>query len=214
VACSNGAVISQAYGDTGAVDITYIDLSPQRLNRPLQWWSDSYNNLYGVVYAGTNADIRGSKARIEIKPKVSGMAISLSSFDFGSWPNSSLSTNINIYAIGGTTPLFTRSPITVGNRTPSAATSFTPNISPAFGVWIEWQNNAYNVAIDNIRFSVVALVDEPASATFVGAGLVVLVLAIRRARPRTPEGRPAVPGAVGFKRWNPPTLTAPSATRH
>jgi hypothetical protein len=199
VACNNGAVIAQAYGDTGVVDITYTDLSPQRLNQSLLWWSSGFNNLYGVVYAGTNADLIGSRARIEIKPKVSGMTVNLSSFDFGSWSNPSRSTNINIYAINGTAPLFTRSPITVGTIT--GATSFTPNISSTSGLWIEWQNLAYNVGIDNIRFSVTATVDEPDSAALFLGGLVVLTWwaarreSVGRPKPDARVGEPRRPGA-------------------
>jgi hypothetical protein len=76
--------------------------------------------------------------------------------------------------------LFSSPNISVGNATTQSPTTFTPNISSPFGLWIEWQNSAYNVAIDNIRFSVVAVVDEPDCAALLLGGLVGLGLAARR----------------------------------
>jgi hypothetical protein len=186
VACSDGAAISQTYGDVAeVVDVTYS--APLRSGESLHWWAENYNNLYGVAYAGgSNAD---SKARIELRPLAPNTQVNLSSFDLGSYFKTSLATNIHIYAIGAVTPLFTISNISVGNGGQSAST-FTPNVSSAIGLWIEWQNSAYNVAIDNVRFTVTAVIDEPDSTALLLCGLVVLGWAARTERAGTARSGP------------------------
>jgi hypothetical protein len=175
VACVNGAAISQSYGDVaGVADISY---SSPRITAPqsLLWWNTAYNNLYGVAWS-TGSD-GNSRARIEIKAVQPEQAVTISSFDLGAYVNTSRPTNLNIYAIGGTTPLFSFTG-SVGNSNVSA-TSFTPNISVPGGLWIEWADSAYNVGIDNIQFSVTA-VPEPASMLLMLAGVAGLLAARRR----------------------------------
>jgi PEP-CTERM motif len=174
--CGNGSPISQSYGDVAGIsDITY---SSPRITTPqsLLWWASSYNNLYGVAWS-TGSDAN-SRARIEIKALQPGQAVTISSFDLGAYPSVTRNTNINIYAIGGTTPLFSLSNMPVGNSSVSA-TTFTPNITVADGLWIEWADSAYNVGIDNIQYSV-TVVPEPASALLMLAGVAGLFAARRR----------------------------------
>jgi hypothetical protein len=176
-ACITGSPILQSYGDVAGVsNITY---SSPRITTPqsLLWWDTTYNNLYGVAWStGSDAD---SRARIEIKAVQPGQSVTISSFDLGAYPSATRNTNINIYAIGGSTPLFSLTNTSVGNSTVSA-TTFTPNITVPGGLWIEWADSAYNVGIDNIQYSVSA-VPEPAAALLMLAGVAVLLAARRRA---------------------------------
>jgi hypothetical protein len=176
IGCGNGTAISQSYGDVpGISDITY---SSPRIATPqsLLWWATAYNNLYGVAWSnGSDAD---SRARIEIKALQPGQAVTLSSFDLGGYAFATRSTKVNIYAIGGSTPLFSFTG-DVGNGSVSA-TSFSPNITVAGGLWIEWADSAFNVGIDNIQYSVSA-VPEPASVLLMLAGVAGLLAARRRA---------------------------------
>jgi hypothetical protein len=175
IACGNGSAISQSYGDVAGVsDITY---SSPRIATPqsLLWWASAYNNLYGVAWSsGSDAN---SQARIEIKAAQPGQAVTISRFDLGAYAFSTVRTNVNIYAIGGTTPLFSFND-SVGNSNVSA-TTITPNITVAGGLWIEWADSAYNVGIDNIQYSVSA-VPEPASALLMLTGVAGMLAARRR----------------------------------
>jgi hypothetical protein len=62
--CSNYSYVSQSYGDVaGLVDVTY-SAPRQAAPASIEWWSSSYNTLYGVGFApSSDAD---SQDRIEI----------------------------------------------------------------------------------------------------------------------------------------------------
>lgn len=170
--CLNGTHINQAYGDVaGVVDVSYSQ--PSNSGESLRWWDTSYNDLYGVLWAdGSDGD---SRARIELKP-LNGGAVALTSFDFGAFPNNTLGTVIDVYAIGGATPLF-HYDSTVG--APPTHSSPPVNVSSPDGLWIEWKNSAFNVGIDNIVFSVQA-VPEPTTWALMLGGLGLLAAAGRR----------------------------------
>lgn len=165
-ACGNYSILSQSYGDIqNSVDVSYINVNSA--NAGLAWWDTQYNNLQGVVWAGgSDAD---SHARIEIKSLVGGN-VTLNSFDFGAYANTTRDTHIRVTTIGGSSTLYSFDG-SVGLGA-SQHTSFAPNVSAQGGLWIDWYNSAYNVGIDNISYT--AAVPEPESyAMFLlGLGLV------------------------------------------
>jgi hypothetical protein len=176
--CSNYAWISQSYGDVaGLVDVTYS--SPRQATpTSIEWWNSNYNTLYGVGFApNSDADSRG---RIEIKALVAGDQVTVSSFDLGAYSFNTLNTTVRILTIGGGTTLFSYTGA-VGNGSVSAS-HFSPNVSAVGGVWIEWQDSAWNVGIDNIQYGVSA-VPEGSTVSMILAGLAALALA-RRGRAR------------------------------
>lgn len=176
VGCTNGAYLLQTYGDVaGAVDVTYS--APSITDRSLRWWAEDYNNLFGVAFADIG-DFE-SRARIELKPLAAGEGITLTSFDLGAFYRGTQTTTVNIYAIGGSTPLYTFTG-DVGDAF-IAPTSFAVNVQSDNGLWIEWQDDAFNVGIDHIQFSTTAAaVPEPASVALILAGLVGIGAMVRR----------------------------------
>lgn len=177
-ACANFGYFLQSYGDVaGVLDVTY---SAPRINdgRSLRWWSDSYNDLYGVLWADSgDAD---SRARIELKP-LDGKTVTLTHFDFGAYPNSTRDTTINVFAIGNAVPLFTYSgPVGAG----LTHNGFDINVSSTTGLWLEWQDSAYNVGIDNVTFTLndVGAVPEPSTYALLLAGLAACGAVARRRR--------------------------------
>ncbi len=176
VPCGNYGYISQSHGDVaGIADISY---SAPRITAPtsLYWWSSNYNNLFGVAFAPSSDG--NSRARIEIKAVNPGNVVTLSSFALGAYSQATLNTTVNVFAIGGTVPLFTYSG-PVGNGAISATTLF-PNLAVPGGLWLEFQDSAWNVGIDNIQYSISA-VPEPVSALLMLAGVAGLLAARRRA---------------------------------
>ena len=171
VTCANYAYLSQGYGDiAGLVDVNFS--APRVPGVSLHWWDTSYNTLYGVAWAdGGDGD---SQARIEILALQPGDSVLLSGFDLGAYASTTRNTTVNIYAVGGGTPLYTYTGA-VGDGA-VAATSFVVNVSAPGGLWIEWQDSAYNVGIDNIQYSV-SSVPEPAAAGLMLAGLLGMAAA-------------------------------------
>ena len=173
--CTDGSTMTQTYGDVpGLVDVTYTDANSPSLG--LVWWDLNYNSLYGVLWVGGGDG--ASHARIELRALTPTDTVTLSGFDLGAWSNSTLGTNVNIYAIGGGAPLYTYvGPVGNGVGPP---TSFALNVSAVGGLWLEWKNSAYNVGIDNVEFTVGA-VPEPATVALMLAGVAALALRRRSA---------------------------------
>jgi hypothetical protein len=176
-ACGNSAPMSQTYGDVaGVVDVSYVDVNAPP-DSSLLWWDTAYNDLYGVVWASGNDAV--SHARIELKATEPGASVTLTGLDLGAWAFNTLNTTLNIYAIGGGAPLYSYSgPVGNGN---GPATHFALDVSAVGGLWIEWQDSAYNVGIDNVEFSIGA-VPEPAPYALLLAGVAGMALRRRTAR--------------------------------
>lgn len=173
--CGDGSRLSQANGDvSGVVDVTYIDVN-NPTSDSLPWWNLFYNDLQGVVWA--NGSDAASHARIEIK-SLNGGAVTLHAMDFGAYSSTTRFTNIVVSALGGGTPLFTYAG-NVGQLPANTHTSFSPDVTAAGGIAIDWYDSAYNVGIDNVRFSVTP-VPEPQTLAMLLAGLGIVAAASRR----------------------------------
>lgn len=175
VLCGNYGHFSQTYGDVaGVVDVSY---SEPRSKAPstLRWWASDYNTLYGVLWAdGTDAD---SQARIELLALEPGTSVTLTGFDLGAYANTTRGTTVNVYAIGGGAPLYSYTgDVGAAGNLP---THFSLNVSAPGGLWIEWQDSAFNVGIDNVEFSVGA-VPEPGTWALMAGGLLALGRLARR----------------------------------
>lgn len=177
VACGDFSYLSQSHGDVAGVsDITY---SAPRFLSPvsLRWWSAGYNSLYGVAWAdGSDGDSQG---RIEIKAVNPTDIVTLSSFDLGAFPNTTRGTTVTVTTLGGGSTLYSFGGSVGNGSNGNAPTTFTPDVSAAGGLWITWQDSAYNVGIDHISYSVSA-VPEPAALALMLAGLGVVGLRARR----------------------------------
>ncbi len=176
VACSNYGRLLQGYGDVaGVVDVSY---SVPRLgdDRSLYWWGSNYNDLYGVLFA--DGGDSNSRARIELMP-LNGDAVTLTHFDLGAYPSSTRGTTVHVYEIGSSIPLFTYvGDVGSGSTT---HTSFDISVSSSKGLWLEWQDSAWNVGIDNVTFAVSA-VPEPSTYALLLAGLATCGAMVRRRR--------------------------------
>lgn len=177
VACADYARLNQSYGDiAGVLDVQYsqpLAATPTSLN----WWSGSYNGLYGVLWAD-GGDGPNSYARIDLVPLAGASGVTLTSLDLGAYPSTTRNTDFKVLDLSNNQVLYSyQGP--VGSST--TATTFNLGLASTAGLRIEWRNTAYNVGIDNLVFQA-AVVPEPASASMTLAGLALLGAAVARRR--------------------------------
>ncbi|NRR29810.1 PEP-CTERM sorting domain-containing protein [Oxalobacteraceae bacterium] len=173
VACSDYAYIAQSYGDVaGVLDAQYS--APRLTEVSLRWWDANYNNLRGVAWADSNDS--DSMARIDLVP-LNGNGVTLTHFDIGAYSNTTRSTHIKVSAIGGPVLMFFDG--AVGGLPGNMPSSFDGVWSSATGIRLEWADNAYNVGVDNVTYSM-APVPEPEAWAMLLAGLASLGLLARR----------------------------------
>ena len=171
-ACVNYAAVSEAYGDVaGVVDVNYS--SPEYQSpTTLRWWNSNYNDLYGVLWSASGP------AHVDFTPTVAGTLITLNSFDMGAYPGKTGQTTVTVSTLDGTVLQSYSGPIGVGST--SHFTWNTP-VSSTTGLRIEFKDEAYNVGIDNINFTVGA-VPEPSTYALMFAGLIGMGAVARRRR--------------------------------
>jgi hypothetical protein len=173
--CFDGSAINQTYGDTAQVNVTYQDAN---YGVSLGYWGGGYNNLTGIVWAAGSDSF--SFGRITLQLLIPG-TITLNSLDMGAYLNDTKATNLRIYNLAGGPALYTFAG-NVGNP-PSATPFLFSGVSSTSGLVIEWQNSAYNVGMDNVKYTITPTgVPEPSSMAILILGTGTLLGLTRRRR--------------------------------
>jgi hypothetical protein len=179
-ACGPFSPIDQSYGDVaGVVDVIYnrnvatfaYDGSLAARN---EWWPDSYSTLTSVMYGQS-----GAQVGVWLKP-AAGYSLTLNSFDLGSFPNFSRTSQVTIIDGTSNTTLFSSGNFLVPGDAP---TVFSTPYTSAGGIKIQFGPDGYNVGIDNINFSVNQIggaVPEPATWAMMLIGFAGLGFVSRR----------------------------------
>jgi hypothetical protein len=175
-ACEDAFAVLQTYGDQpGVLDVVYDrDILVQGL-APMIFWSGQYSGLRNVAF-GTGLGLRGT-AEIFLRPRT-GYAVTLHGFSLGAWPNVDRGSQYAVLG-GDGTPLFQSGPITVLGSAPTQAAF---DLTRSDGIRIQWGPDAYNVAIDDIAFSMLRVgpIPEPTTLALIALGLGVVACKARR----------------------------------
>ncbi len=156
---SDASTFNQQYGDVpGLLDASYTyhlgDTSAE-----LSWWDTGYDELRGVAWGPQPAE--GTIGRITLTALDPARPVLLASFQLGSWEGSGSGRfeTVTVTRVGESSPAFSFiGDIGVGNL----STLFTPQLSSAAGLVIEW-TNPWWTAIDNIDVNLASTVPEPGS---------------------------------------------------
>ena len=153
-ACTNAALISQAYGDEPGVDVVYdsdLDLAG---NQELAWWDLEYSNLQGVAY---NPSGSGREATISFLASP-GYEVGLTSLSLGAWRNQDRSLGFTIMDLANISGPISE-PIQVVSGT--VASVFNFNIKSMTGLKITFSGEFFNGGVDNIVYSSTFVQTDP-----------------------------------------------------
>lgn len=167
----NGSVVSQAFGDTAAVDISYASLDggsnwgqfASVYSGNVRYWNGNYSGDQ-AVYADTN----GKKVQVKLEA-ASGQKITSISFDFGAYSNTNRSMDFRVYdglwnQLGGASSFFLTGAIGGGG-----ILSYVQDLSSiVFQFGDDW-----NVGLNSISFETASTgnpdpVPVPAGIVFAG----------------------------------------------
>ena len=190
----NGTSIAASYGDVaGLLDVTIRGregwgnslLTPT--NGDPRFWNDAYNDLDGIAYVGSSANI----GEIVLDNLAAGQQITINSADVGSWPNVTSTVGLRVYDFSWNL-LFSALGATAGS---TVHASFAPGDVGLDGLYVQWARvdalgnptEAFNTGIDNVDFTIGpitpgAVVPEPATIVLVAGGLALTAIGARRRR--------------------------------
>ena len=175
VVCTDYAPISQSYGDSATVDMSYtgrVGVGNTASNGDVNYWGAGYSGLPQVAWSGF-----GPSAVTEIKLQVLGNnTLTLDSFQLGSYLNVLRNIQINLFDLNYNSILSTALLVELGS-----GANFT-GYSTNTGFILQIGPDGYNGGITNLTFSIDP-VPEPSiwAMLITGFGLVGATLRRRRA---------------------------------
>jgi LPXTG-motif cell wall-anchored protein len=161
-ACSNNELISQDYGDTAQIDITYGNTNASSV----QFWANGYGSLDNVIFAGGSGAGSGT---ITFTPNA-GFEVSLRSFRTANYNNVNRFLSYSVSAGGGF--------ITSDTIAPSASASTDIIVNSAYftsSIVLSWGPDSYYNGLDDITFDVRAVDTMAVPGPIAGAGLPALL---------------------------------------
>jgi hypothetical protein len=178
-ACGNYGGISQSYGDVaGIVNMSYESVDSGGTS--LLYFGSGYSELQGVVFALGSATNSHGRITLNAAP---GQTISLLGFDLGAWRYPSDTSRFTTLSVkNGNSSQDYAQALEVSTTTSShIGTTYFGAAGAGQTVTLEWKNDAFNVGLDNLHFSVTQ-VPEPETYALLLAGLGLLGAATRKKR--------------------------------
>lgn len=167
---------NQQYGDTpGLLDASYT-YHLGGTSAELAWWDSGYDELRGVAWGPQQA--AGTTGRISLVALDPARPVLLGSFQLGSWEGSGSGRieTVTVTRVGESTPAFS---FTGGIGAGNLSTLFTPQLSSATGLVIEW-TNPWWTAIDNVEVNLATVVPETGTTAQLLLGGLALFMLRRR----------------------------------
>jgi hypothetical protein len=180
----NGATsqIEQSYGDNAEADISYRELVP--LGTDPAWgdiasgpsslfhWTTGYGDLAGAAWSGTN----GGRGEIRIEALDPTQDVTLNSFDLGGWIGDQAAS---WYVFDGAWNELGSGTGTAPDI--NARLSVMPGVTSPDGILIlQWGDDAWDVGINNVNYTVGAVPIPAALPLFLSAVGLAGLIARRR----------------------------------
>ena len=173
--CSDYTPISQAYGDSALVDVTYTartGIGNTAASGTVNYWGPGYSGLPSVAWSGFNS---ASVTEIKLEP-LGGSVLTLNSFRLGSYLDFSRTVTVSLFDL---------------SYNPIISFGTTPGVSPWGNTFIGFSTTSgyilqigpdgYNGGITNLSFAANA-VPEPANWLMLIAGFGLTGAAMRGRR--------------------------------
>lgn len=164
--CTNDGLIDQSYGDiAGQLDVIYDGNRNTTAAENLRFWTTGYESLVNVAFGEQSA----GGLSILLQP-LSGYKVTLTGFDIAPYANRVRNTLVQI--IDTATGTFLKDDAYTPLST-TGITQYSGSWMSASGLQINLGPDAWDVAIDNVNFSVaqVSAVPLPAAGWLLGGAL-------------------------------------------
>jgi PEP-CTERM motif len=171
-ACGGGSFLNQAYGDTAAVNVSYLGDINQAFS--MFFWPNGYSGLTGLAYGAS-----GATARLTLAVQIPGQQVQLDGLTLGSWLNSPRNTAFTVRDLGSNAVLFSQSSFQTGGASPNVFNFGANQVVSGSGLVLDFGPDMFNVGLDSLRYTVSA-VPEPSSWALLVGGLALVVGARRR----------------------------------
>lgn len=185
VSCTNGAAISQSYGDlAGILDISYRTVtapgSTTATADPVSYWGAGFGDLTTGVW-GSNNDLSGT-VEVVFKLIDPTRKITFNSVEFAGFAGTPEATKLALYSLAGSGAgaLLTSLPSATAPGT--GHLTWAPSIQQTGGIVFHIGPSGYNTGFTNLTYTLepLAAVPEPATWGMLVVGFAAAGFAMRR----------------------------------
>ena len=174
--CANSTAISQSYGDSARVNVTYASRSgignTASNGGSVNYWGGQYSDLAQVAWSGFDSS-SVTEIRFDVTP---GSTFKLNAFSIGSYLNVSREVEVALFDLDYNL-------ISSGSAVlTSVASTFGGTLITTTGYILQIGPDGYNGGVSDVSFTTANAVPEPTSWAMLIAGFGLVGATLRRRR--------------------------------